>query len=210
MVKLSEEAKKKKVAKAKATKAANKAKALKALGLEEYDRAPSKRRKKRAPMSEDQRQAAIERLQKARAAKKSSERITYPKELRDLPDGHSLSIPRVRGWINTTKHELKLKKSWKNSSDSKQRAEYLDLEVYLANLESYLRTGVYLDFRWGADRQHRIKYKVKENGMAYYPCGLPKRSIGFHYPDIGLYSREMADEEIASGIRNFDLTPANK
>ena len=80
----------------------------------------------------------------------------------------------------------------------------------MCNLESYLRTGVYLDFRWGADRQHRIKYKVKENGMAYYPCGLPKRNIGFHYPDIGLYSREMADEEIASGIRNSDLTPANK
>jgi hypothetical protein len=34
------------------------------------------------------------------------------------------------------------------------------LDVYILNMQNYLRTGVWLDLRYGQDRQFKIKYKI--------------------------------------------------
>lgn len=181
-----------KVAKMKATKAANKAKALETLGLTKFDR--TKKTRKKRVMTEDQKAAAAERLAKAREAKKPAAMLTVHESLRDIPDTDPFAPARVRGWIKNQSLMLKSMKSMKDSKEAKERAAYLDTEVYLANLQAYLRTGVYLDNRWGADRQHRVTQRCV--AMAYNADGTPKRSIGVWYPDIGgVYTQEMADEE---------------
>lgn len=185
-----------KVAKMKATKAANKAKALETLGLSKFDRT-MKTRKKRV-MTEEQKLAAAERLAKAREAKKPAAMLTVHESLRDIPDTDPFAPARVRGWIKNQSLMLKSMKSMKDSKDAKEHAAYLDTEVYLANLQAYLRTGVYLDNRWGAERQHKVTQRCV--ALAYNKDGTPKRTVGVWYSDIGgVYTLEMEQED--NGIR---------
>ena len=94
-----------KVAKMKATKAANKAAALKEFGFTPKNK---KYRKKRA-MTEEQKAAAVERLAKARAAKKSKNpqgpKNVHPTVLQ-RPDDDILSLKNVREWIKHNKEML--------------------------------------------------------------------------------------------------------
>lgn len=185
-----------KVAKMKATKAANKAKALDTLGLSKFDR--TKKTRKKRVMTEEQKAAAAERLAKAREAKKPAAMLTVHESLRDIPDTDPFAPARVRGWIRNQSLMLKSMRSMKDSKDPKERAAYIDTEIYLANLQAYLRTGVYLDNRWGAERQHRVTQRCV--GMAYYADGTPKRTVGVWYPDIGgVYTQEMENNDF--GIR---------
>lgn len=185
-----------KVAKMKATKAANKAKALETLGLSKFDR--TKKTRKKRVMTAEQKAAAAERLAKAREAKKPAAMLTVHESLRDIPDTDPFAPARVRGWIKNQSQMLKAMKPMKDSKDAKDRAAYLDVEVYLANLQAYLRTGVYLDNRWGAERQHRVTQRCV--AMAYNKDGTPKRTVGVWYPDIGgVYTLEMEQED--NGIR---------
>ena len=181
-----------KVAKMKATKAANKAKALETLGLSKYNRTPMKTRKKRI-MTEEQKAAASERLAKAREAKGPSQLLTVHESLRNIPDTDPFAPARVRGWIKNQAMMLKSMRSMKDSKDAKERAAYIDTECYLANLQAYLRTGTYLDHRWGSEKQHKATMKCV--AMAYYPDGTPKRTVGTWYPDIGTYTKEMEYED---------------
>lgn len=187
-----------KVAKMKATKAANKAKALETLGLSKFDR--TKKTRKKRVMTEDQKIAASERLAKAREAKKPATMLTVHESLHDIPKTDPFAPARVRGWIRNQSLMLKSMRSMKDSKDPKERAAYIDTEVYLANLQAYLRTGVYLDNRWGAERQHKVTHKCVR--MAYYKDGTPKRTVGVWYPDIGeKYTLEMEQED--NGIRSI-------
>jgi hypothetical protein len=81
-------------------------------------------------------------------------------------------------------------KSLKDSKDSKEREQYQKVETYVSNLESYLRNGIYVDYFYGSRMQNRIKLKVTH--MAYNRDGSAKRSVGNLYPDVGLYTEEMA------------------
>lgn len=189
--------KKARAEKAKATRERKKREALQTLGLEKYDR--SKKPRKKRKMTEEQKAAAAERLAKAREAKKPSQLLTVHESLRDIPETDPFAPARVRGWIKNQSLMLKSMKSMKDSKDPKDRAAYTDTEVYLANLQAYLRTGVYLDSRWGAERQHRVTQKCV--AMAYYPDGTPKRTVGVWYPDIGTYTKEMELED-NGGVRS--------
>tara|TARA_R110000868_G_scaffold196021_1_gene441819 strand:- start:37 stop:660 length:624 start_codon:yes stop_codon:yes gene_type:complete len=180
------------VAKSKATKLAKKNSALATLGVPARTK-NSKFRKKRE-MTPDQKEAAVARLAAAREAKGPSEQLSIPEELRNIPDTDPFSPKRVRGWIRNTQLKLKSMRGMKESKEANERSLYTQQEVYLGNLQNYLRTGIYCDNRWGAEQQHRVSYKCV--GMAYYLDGTPKRSVGTWYPDIGAkYTEEMALEE---------------
>ena len=178
-----------KVAKMKATKAANKAKALETLGLN------TKRTKikKRRVMTEEQKQAASARLAKAREAKGPSKNKLIDEHVRNLPDDNALSLVNVRSWIKENRELLSAIRHQKDSKDTKERAQYHRIETYVSNLESYLRTGVYMDFFYGSQMQSKISMRVVV--MAYYADGTPKRSVNWWYPDVGLYTKEMADDD---------------
>jgi len=183
-----------KVAKMKATKAANKAKALEALGMTPVKTTKVKARKKRV-MTEEQKAAAIARLAKARENRGPSQNKMIAESVRSLPDENPLSLANVKEWIRENKDMLKSIKVFKDSKDSKERDRYSQVETYIANLEAYLRDGTYRDWRYGSQMQSKITYKVTH--MAYYPDGTPKRMVGALYSDCGVYTQEMAEEENA-------------
>ena len=178
-----------KVAKMKATKAANKAKALAAVGY--VPSKPKKIRKKRI-MTEEQKQAARDRLAKARANRGPSTNKLIAETVRNLPDEDKLSLKNVRPWLKENKELLASMRSFKDSKDSKERGSYLKVETYVSNIESYLRNGVWVDLFYGSQQQNKIKQRVMLNGMAYYANGKPKRTVGVWYEDLAQeWTKEM-------------------
>lgn len=174
--------------KAKKTREANKKRALAELG---YERKKVKRTRK--PMTEEQREAAIERLAKARAARGADGSKSVHKDIRDLPEDHFLHWKKVKEWLKCNQDQLKGMRSYKNSKNAKERSEYIDLNTYITNMKRYLSQGVWLDFRYGEQREGRIQ-KVCV-AMAYYPDGTPKRSYNTWYPDIAqVWTRELEEE----------------
>ena len=158
--------------------------------------------RKKRQLSEEQREELRERLAKARESKAPSKQLSIHQSIRNLPDTDPFAPPRVRGWINNTKAKMQSIRKWKNSKDVKEKSAYAVEEVYLANLQNYLRTGIYMDSRWGSERQHLVSYKCV--GMAYHSDGTPKRTVGIWYPDIGTYTIEMEDEDNATTRRYVD------
>jgi hypothetical protein len=189
---LTEEEMAAKVAKMKATKAANKAKALETLGISTERK---KVRKKRS-MTAEQKAAAVERLAKARANRGPAKNSQVDETVRNLPEDNPLSMKNVRSWIKENKEMLSAIKIFRDSKESKERSKFQQVQTYVANLEAYLRNGVYLDNFYGSQMQHRITHRVVV--MAYNSDGTPKRTVGYVYPDCGLYTKEMADEDNAS------------
>jgi hypothetical protein len=44
---------------------------------------------------------------------------------------------------------------------------------------------------WGSQGQNKIQHRVTH--MAYYADGTPKRTIGYMYPDVGIWTKEMEE-----------------
>ena len=178
-----------KVAKMKATKAANKAKALAAVGY--VPSKPKKIRKKRI-MTEEQKQAARERLALARENRGPSTNKLIAESVRNLPDEDTLSLKNVRPWLKENKELLASMRTFKDSKDPKDRMSYQKVETYVSNIESYLRHGVWVDLFYGSQQQNKIKQRVALNGMAYYANGKPKRTVGVWYEDLAQeWTKEM-------------------
>lgn len=174
--------------KAAATRAAKQQAAMNELGIK-----PRKKIRKGRVLTDAQKAAAAERLAKARAARAqgTSENSQIAENVRALPDDDMFSLKNVRHWIKVNKELLHSMRSFKDSKEAKEREQYTNVEGYITNLQSYLRTGVYLDMFYGEQMQNKIKYRCTH--MAYYPDGTPKRTVGVLYPDIGVYTQEMAN-----------------
>ena len=152
-----------------------------------------KRKKWRKPLTEEQKAERRERLKKAREAKAPPKYVTVHPSVRELPDDDTLSLKNVRGWIKKNKEERqRLRTMLKyNKGDKKTNSECLRSEAYVQNLETYVRTGEWLDLFYGPDKQYKIKYKCLN--MAYEADGTPKRTIDTWYSDIGWYTQKMYD-----------------
>tara|TARA_R110000796_G_scaffold212812_2_gene328938 strand:- start:167 stop:703 length:537 start_codon:yes stop_codon:yes gene_type:complete len=151
-----------------------------------------KKVRKKRKLTEEQKQVLVDRITKARAAKKPAAQLSIAESIRNLPEDDTFSPNKVKNWIKTSKDKLSGMRGWKNSKEKGEKAAYLIEEGYYNNLQAYLRDGVYRDMYYGEGRQHKVKYKC--TSMAYYKDGTPKRTVGVIYPDIGTYTQEMADE----------------
>lgn len=187
------------VAKGKATKAANKAAALASAQRDGVvvlaTVKPKYKYRKKRNLTDEQKAAAVERLAKARDSKGPSQNTQIAEEVRLLPDEHTFSLKNVRSWIKSAKEHLQAMKGMATSKEGSDRAQYLAAESYVSNLEQYLRTGTYTDHRYGEIGASKVKYVCR--GMAYYADGTPKRTVGVVYPDIGEYTQEMENEAFA-------------
>ena len=186
------------VAKAQATKAAKKTAALAQMGVAVTKQ--TKKLRKGRQLTSEQKQAAVARLAAAREAKGPSQNSLIDADVRNLPDDDMFSLKNVREWIKVNKQLLIAMKGMQDSKDAAERASYTNVETYVANLEAYLRNGHYTDFRYGAHGQNKVKYICR--AMAYHANGTPKRSVGVIYPDIGLYTVEMEDNDRRKAIPN--------
>lgn len=155
-----------------------------------------KRPRKKRQLTAEQKAALVERITKARAAKKPAAQISIHESIRNLPDSDMFCPKNIRSWIKNQKDKMSGMRGWKSSKEKGLKAAFLETEGYIHNLQAYLRDGVYRDLFYGDERQYKIKYRCVN--MAYNKDGTIKRTIGVHYPDIGVYTQEMADEENAS------------
>ena len=148
-----------------------------------------KAKRKRKPMTEEQKAAAVERLAKARAAKAPAKNSSVPSIFHDIPEDDPLSLKSTKANLKLNQDLLKAIKNLKDSKDAKERMYYTNISVYVDNLKKYLSTGVYMDNKFGPERNGTIQYRCV--AMAYHKDGTPKRTIGIWYPDVGTWTIEM-------------------
>ena len=166
-----------------------------------------KKRKPRKSMSEEQRVAAAARLEKAREAraeKNPDYRLSGVHEsIRDLPDEHPIAPKKVKQWIKTQKD---LAKSARGAVRQKIKGSEAQLAIhqgYIKSMQTYLRTGDWVDIFYGEYQQNKIRWRSV--ALAYYDDGTPKRTVGTFYPDMGcVYTQEIYNEE--KGISDVGST----
>lgn len=172
-----------------------------------------KRKKFRKPLTEEQKAERVERLAKARAAKAPSEhKSVHYSVSRDESD--PVNVKSVRAWIKSNQERLSSAKQSKklNPKDKNIANEVNILETYIHNLQSYLRTGIWLDFRWGENMEGKIQRINKVKAYHWHPrdpfLGMVRRDVGVWYDDIGLWTKEM-DEEYY-GVRKIEEKPKKR
>ena len=165
----------------------------------ETDSTLPKQRKRRKPMSAEQKAAAAERLRVAREKRLKENPPEYKSihpNVLARGDDDAWSHIKVKQWIKTQKSLMSSERANARAKVKGAEARYESHRGYIRNLETYLRTGEYLDMFWGEYQQHKCKSICLV--MAYHPDGTPKRSIGTWYPDIMCeWTKEMEEE-------NFD------
>jgi len=163
----------------------------------ETDATLTKKRKTRKPMSEEQKKAAAERLAKAREKRLKENPPEYKSIHPDVlakGDDHAWSHKKVKEWIKTQKGLAAAERAAARKNVKGALAKQLQHEGYVRNMETYLRTGIWLDMFWGEYQQNRVKNVCLV--MAYHEDGTPKRSIGTWYPDLQTeWTREMEEED---------------
>ena len=138
-----------------------------------------KKRKPRKSMSEEQRVAAAARLEKAREAR-AEKNPDYGlsgvhESIRDLPDEHPIAPKKVKQWIKTQKD---LAKSARGAVRQKIKGSEAQLAIhqgYIKSMQTYLRTGDWVDIFYGEYQQNKIRWRSV--ALAYYDDGTPKRTL---------------------------------
>ena len=116
-------------------------------------------KRKRKLLTKEQRQKATQNLVKARAAKPPSKNLSIHEDVRNLPDDHPVSLKKVKQWINVNKEERdSLRKQLRIKYDKKINNRYNILDVYVRNMEVYLRTGNWVDLFYGQHQENKVKY----------------------------------------------------
>ena len=121
-------------------------------------------KKHRKTLTTKQRKVATQNLVKARAAKPASKNLSVHQEVRNLPDEHPISLKRVKEWIKLNKDERSsLASHLRKKYDRKMNNRFNILDVYVRNMETYLKNGVWLDLFYGAKQEYKIKYVSIQN-----------------------------------------------
>tara|TARA_R110000822_G_scaffold307115_1_gene433843 strand:+ start:610 stop:1002 length:393 start_codon:yes stop_codon:yes gene_type:complete len=118
-------------------------------------RAPKKYRKS---LTTAQREVAAQNLVKARAAKPASKNLSIHEEVRNLPDEHPISLKKVKEWLKICKEERSsLSPQLRKKYNKKMNDRFNILDVYIRNMEAYLKHGVWCDLFYGAKQEYKIK-----------------------------------------------------
>ena len=153
-------------------------------------------------MTDEQKASASERLAKAREARAAKNpdygKTNIHESLRNLPDDHQLSPKRVKEWIKVQKDYAKSERAAVRQKIKGAESRLANHESYVRNMQTYLRTGDWVDMFYGKEQQNKIRNRCV--AMAYYwygpHKGQPKRDVGTFYPDMGcVYTQEMLEEE---------------
>lgn len=119
-------------------------------------------------MSAEARKAAGERLAKARAErmKKNPPKLSHiHPDVLAKGDEHPLCYNNVKAWLVYNKAMLPgLKKNVRANSKG-ALSRLMEIEGYIRNLNTYLRTGVYLDLFYGADQEKKISFRTVYDGV---------------------------------------------
>jgi glycerol-3-phosphate cytidylyltransferase-like family protein len=157
-------------------------------------------RKKRKPMTEEQRAQAGERLKLAREKRQKDNPPTYagisPKVIA-LDDDETFSLKNVREWIKTQKEYLTEFNRGAKAGEKGAIAKAASCTGYIRHMEAYLRSGDWIDDRYGANADNVTQWTCTT--LAYDSDGVPKRSKGVFYPDLG-YRWGFDPDEVEEGV----------
>ena len=115
-------------------------------------------------------------------AKMNYDHSIHP-SLMELDEDAELHPTKVKQWIKYWNDYIKSNKKMEESNDWKQRLDYQTAKNYVSNMNSYLKSSIWVDSRFGQLREKKITQVCVV--PAYDRDGLMKRTVGVYYPDIG-------------------------
>ena len=107
----------------------------------------------------------LDKMAKARAAKKPPAYKNIHPYVKSLPDDVTLSVKNVKEWEQHNKDRVKELKYKIRRMDKGKEKTLLERElgnrvVYLMNIARYFDTSVWLDLFYGKDQEHKTKWKT--------------------------------------------------
>ena len=107
----------------------------------------------------------LDKMAKARAAKKPPSYKNIHEDVKALPDDNALSVKNVKEWEKHNKERVKeLKHKIRRTDKGKEKAlferEVENRSVYLANIARYFDTSTWLDLFYGKDQEHKTRYRT--------------------------------------------------
>ena len=106
----------------------------------------------------------LDKMAKARAAKKPPTYKNIHEDVKNLPDDNVLSLKNVKEWEKHNKECVKslkyrIRRMDKGKEKSKLEREVGNRSVYLVNIARYLDTSIWLDLFYGKDQEHKTKWR---------------------------------------------------
>ena len=107
----------------------------------------------------------LDKMAKARAAKKPPSYKNIHEDVKVLPDDNTLSVKNVKEWEKHNKDRVKeCKKLMRRMTKGKDRTllerEVENRSVYLMNIVRYFDTSTWLDLFYGKDQEHKTRYRT--------------------------------------------------
>ena len=107
----------------------------------------------------------LDKMAKARAAKKPPSYKNIHEDVKALPDDNTLSVKNVKEWEKHNKDRVKeCKKLMRRMTKGKDRTllerEVENRSVYLMNIARYFDTSTWLDLFYGKDQEHKTRYQT--------------------------------------------------
>ena len=107
----------------------------------------------------------LDRMAKARAAKKPPVYKNIHENVKALPDDNTLSLKNVKEWQKHNKECIKeLKYKIRRMDKGKEKTlferEVENRSVYLANIAKYFDTSTWLNLFYGKDQEHKTRWKT--------------------------------------------------
>ena len=107
----------------------------------------------------------LDKMAKARAAKKPPSYKNIHEDVKALPDDNTLSVKNVKEWEKHNKDRVKeCKKLMRRITKGKDRTllerEVENRSVYLMNIVRYFDTSTWLDLFYGKDQEHKTRYRT--------------------------------------------------
>ena len=107
----------------------------------------------------------LDRMAKARAAKKPPKYKNIHPDVKAIPDDDTLSVKNVKEWEQHNKDRVKeLKYKIRRMDKGKEKTllerELGNRKVYLMNIARYFDTSVWLDLFYGKDQEHKTQLRT--------------------------------------------------
>ena len=121
----------------------------------------------------------LDKMAKARAAKKPPTYKNIHEDVKNLPDDNTLSVKNVKEWEQHNKDRVKalkykIRRMDKGRDRSSLEREVQNRQVFLMNIATYLDTSTWLDLFYGKDQEHKTRYRT--SAYAYDEEGYIKTS----------------------------------
>ena len=107
----------------------------------------------------------VDKMAKVRAAKKPAEYKNVHPDVKALDDDDYLSLKNVKEWekhnkdrVNDLKYQIR--RMDKGREQNVAMRELRNREAYLKSIGTYLEQAVWLDLCYGADQEHRMKWRI--------------------------------------------------